>query len=61
MMCMDMLRKAYDSVPRESLWQMCVYGVHAKLVELLEDLYKGTQAAVRMGGSMSEWFVYVCL
>jgi hypothetical protein len=51
------LRKAYDSVPRESLWQILrVYGVHAKLVELLEDLHKGTQAAVRMGGSMSEWF-----
>ena len=25
-------------------------------MELLEDLPKGTQAAVRMGGSMSEWF-----
>ena len=51
------LRKAYDSVPRASLWQILrVYGVHAKLVELLEDLHKGTQAAVRMGGSMSEWF-----
>ena len=51
------LRKAYDSVPRESLWQILrVYGVHAKLVELLEDLHKGTQVAVRMGGSMSERF-----
>ena len=48
------LRKAYDSVPRESLWQ--ILRVYAKLVELLEDLHKGTQAAVRMGGSMSEWF-----
>ena len=44
-------------VPRKSLWQILrVYGVHAKLGELLEDLHKGTLAAVRMGGSMSEWF-----
>jgi hypothetical protein len=51
------LRKAYDSVPRESLWRILhVYGVHKKLIELLEDLHTGTQAAVRMGGQMSEWF-----
>ena len=51
------LRKAYDSIPRESLWRILrVYGVHAKLIELLEDLHTGTQAAVRMGGSVSEWF-----
>jgi hypothetical protein len=51
------LRKAYDSVPRDALWRVLrVYGVHQKLVELLEDLHTGTQAAVRMGGGLSEWF-----
>lgn len=51
------LRKAYDSVPRDALWRVLrVYGVHQKLVGLLEDLHTGTQAAVRMGGGLSEWF-----
>jgi hypothetical protein len=51
------LRKAYDSEPRDALWRVLrVYGVHKKLVELLEDLHTGTQAAVRMGGGLSEWF-----
>ena len=51
------LRKAYDSVPRDAPWRvLMVYGVHKKLVELLEDLHTGTQAAVRMGGGLSEWF-----
>jgi hypothetical protein len=51
------LRKAYDSVPRDVLWRILrVYGVHTKLIELLMDLHTGTQAAVRMGGMLSEWF-----
>ena len=35
----------------------CVFidGVHQMLVGLLEDLHTGTQAAVRMGGGLSEW------
>ena len=51
------LRKAYDSVPRDTLWRILrVYGVHTKLIDLLMDLHTGTQAAVRMGGVVSEWF-----
>jgi len=51
------LRKAYDCVPRATLWRILrAYGVHPKLIELLEDLHTGTQAAVRMGSSLSEWF-----
>ena len=51
------LRKAYDSVPRDTLWRILrVYGVHTKLIELLMDLHTGTQAAVRMCGVVSEWF-----
>ena len=47
----------YDCVPRNALWRVLrVYGVHQKLVELLEDLHTGTQAAVRMGGGLSEGF-----
>ena len=52
------LRKAYDSVPRDTLWRILrVYGVHTKLIELLMDLHTGTQAAVRRGGVMSEWLM----
>jgi hypothetical protein len=51
------LRKAYDCVPREALWKVLrVYGVHGKLIELLEDLHTGTQAAVKLGGAVSGWF-----
>ena len=35
------------AVLRESLWQIvCVYDVHAKLVDMLEELHKDTQAVV---------------
>jgi hypothetical protein len=33
-----------------------VYGIHKKLIELLEDLQIGTQAAVRMEGQKFERF-----
>lgn len=45
------LRKAYDSVPRSALWLVLrKYGVHGKLLELLQDLHVGTQAAVKLNG-----------
>jgi hypothetical protein len=51
------LRKDYESVPRDVLCRILrVYGVQTKLIELLMDLHTGKQAAVRMGGLLSEWF-----
>jgi hypothetical protein len=39
------------------MWRILhVYGMHKKLIELLEDLHIGTQAAVRMEGQKFEWF-----
>jgi hypothetical protein len=35
----------------------CVWRIHKKLIELLEDLHDiGTKAAVRMEGQKIEWF-----
>jgi hypothetical protein len=33
-----------------------VHGIHSKLIELLQDLHTGTQAAVKMDGELSGWF-----
>jgi hypothetical protein len=39
------------------MWRILhVYGIHKKLVELLENIHIGTQAAVRMEGQKFEWF-----
>jgi hypothetical protein len=45
------------NVNRWALWQVLkYYKVHSKLVSLLADLHSATQAAVRLGGQMGEWF-----
>jgi hypothetical protein len=51
------LAKAFDSVNRPALWQVLrLYRVPGVLVNLLEDLHTGTQAAVRMDGALGSWF-----
>jgi hypothetical protein len=51
------LAKAYDTINRWALWKVLeLYGVHAKLIALLQDLHVGTQAAVRMDGVVGPWF-----
>ena len=55
------LRKAYDSINRDALWIVLrKYAVSEKLVELLQDLHTGTQAAVRLGGQRGKWFEINC-
>ena len=50
MFCDSLITRPIETTIETTLWQILrVYGVHAKLVELLEDVHKGTQAAVRMG------------
>ena len=54
--CVD-LKKAYNKVCREKLW--CVlgeYGVKGNLMKAIRSLYEGSQACVRVGGRLSEWF-----
>ena len=49
--------KAYDSVNRWLLWKaLRLYGVHSKIIALLEDLHDGTHAAVRLGGQVGHRF-----
>jgi hypothetical protein len=56
-MCFIDLRKAYDSVNREALWNvMRMYDVPEKLICLLKDLHEGTMAAVKWKGGVSDWF-----
>lgn len=55
------LRKAFDSVPRDVLWQVLrAYGVPPLLVELVSDLHTGTLAAVRLGSQKGEPFSVSC-
>ena len=49
--------KAYDCVNRQALWKVLrLYGVHSKLIALLDDLHSGTDAAVRMDGKLGSRF-----
>ena len=49
--------KAFDSVHRESLWNiMRCYGIPDKLIRMVQLLYKDTQCTVIDEGEESEWF-----
>ena len=51
------LKKAFDSVHRESLWEILrIRGVPAKIIDLLTGLYSGTDSAVKCGGGVSDLF-----
>jgi hypothetical protein len=53
-MCFIDLQKAYDSVNREALWQVCrAYGIFDKTIEMLKFLYENTSAEVRVDGDFS--------
>ena len=45
------LKKAFDSVHRESLWDLLrLRGIPAGIIDLLTGLYSGTESAVKCGG-----------
>ncbi len=51
------LKKAYDSVDREALWKVLeAYDLPPKINRILQNLYDGNQAAVKLRGKKSEWF-----
>ena len=59
-MCYVDFQKAFDSVWRIGLWRVMRFlGYDEKIVRLLESLYDGTMSAVRVDGSISNWFITV--
>jgi len=49
------LHKVFDSVNRDALWGILgVRGVSLKLIDLISELYSGTESAVRYGGVISD-------
>ena len=55
--CYIDFRKAFDSVWRKGLWRvMRHYGYPEKIVRILENIYRETFSAVRVGGDLTEWF-----
>ena len=51
------LKKAFDSVHRESLWEILrLRGIPSKIIELIVSLHTGTESAVKCGGGTSSFF-----
>ncbi|KAG0713639.1 Pikachurin [Chionoecetes opilio] len=51
------LKKAFDSVHRESLWDLLrLRGIPARTIGLMTGLYSGTESAVKCGGGVSSFF-----
>ena len=54
------LCKAFNSVNRDALWRILgLCGVPPKLIDLMSELYSGTESAVRCGGTISDLFPVV--
>lgn len=55
--CFVDLRKAYDSVDRETLWKVLQhYGIDGDLLDMIKLLYRNTRAAIRVGEGRTEEF-----
>ena len=51
------LKKAFDTVHRESLWEILrLRGIPTRIIELIANLFTGTESAVRCGGGLSSFF-----
>ena len=54
------LCKAFNSVNRDALWRILgLREVPPKLINLMSELYSGTESAVRCGGTISDLFPVV--
>ena len=51
------LKKEYDRVDREAMWNLLrLYVVGGKLLKAVKILFVGGQACVRVGNELSDWF-----
>src|SRR5678815_1190056 len=53
------LEKAFDSVPREKLWETLgnpYYEVEPKLIRVIRSLYVTSKSPVRTGFGLGKWF-----
>ena len=54
------LCKAFDAVNLEAIWKILgLCGVPSKLINLMSELYSGTESAVRCGDTISDLFPVV--
>ena len=55
--CYIDFKKAFDSVWRTGLWRvMRSLRYPEKIIRILEDMYEGTLSAVRVRGTLTDWF-----
>jgi hypothetical protein len=60
-LCFVDLRKAFDSINRDSLWAILRHrGLPEQLITVLRDLHTGTSCRVRVGGELSAAFPTTC-
>ena len=50
------LEKAYETIYRQGMWQIRVYGVGGKLLKAVHSVYVVSKACVRVELDASEWF-----
>ena len=48
------LEKAYHTIDRHGMWQMCMYGVRGKLLKAEQSFYVDSRTSVRVGMDDSE-------
>ena len=49
--------KAFDSLHRDTLWNILRdYGIPAKIVDIIKDLYEGSECCVQVGDEYTTWF-----
>jgi len=58
----DLRADAFDSVDRTALWALAATPKHwhisSKLIDMFKNLYTDTVSCVRLGGELSDWFLF---
>ena len=56
--CFVDFQKAFDTIKQNVIWAvLSSYGIQAKLIRVLQQLYEQSKAAVKMGKDIGEWFM----